>query len=924
LLQQHAALIDIGLAYLLKDICLDGWSSDPAQAVGAAATLAAMAKHTASPEIRALADWAAGIAALTEGQMEHAITRLGDAANGFEALGKPHTAAATQVSKLIALAMLGRYDEAIVCGLHARDVFVDAGDELRSGRIELNLGNIYWRRGQHAEAEQFLRQACERFIMLDDHKELARVYSNLAAVLTLQHKFRAAEKHYEKALTYAELEELTVIQAEIEGNLGNLALFQGRYDQALDYLERSRRKYTALGMPYQSAIAELELADAYLELNLAPEAVVIYERVISIFATLGMRFEQAWALTHYGRAYVMLQQPNEARHSLSQARPIFAAEQNASWEAKVHIFEAQAYLSEGDYLAAAAAASRAVPPLDAAGMQGWLLMARWLQGEAARSLGRLEDAQRLLEATLNDAKQQMLPQIAQRCHTSLGLLAATAGDVTRAEAELQQAVGLIEELRAPLPAEEFRTAFVADKLTPYAELVQLCLNDNQRSRDVAALGYVERARSRALVDMLGGAIQALPKPRDKFEAELMTGLIELREELNWLYSQINRPQDNANRSPAAIADLQDEVSRCEAAIQEITRQIQQQGSSALIRVQPLDVAELQQDLDADTALVEYYSLNGALIAFVVTNDSIEVVQHLGCEQEVEAAVSQLRFQTDAMRHGTQRVHNHLPQLAKRVHYYLSQLYDMLLRPLEAHIAERRLVVIPHRTLHYVPFHALYDGNAYVIEQREVCYAPSASVLHHCLARSQRPFRQALLLGVPDAHAPRVRDEVVTLATLFPKSTLLLENQATLPALQWHAPEADLVHLACHGQFRPDNPLFSALRLGDGWLTVRDAYGLELQDSLVTLSACETGVSAIAPGDELIGLARGFFSAGASTLLVSLWTVDDETTAELMYDFYIGLRAGQRPATALRNAQRTHLARHPHPFFWSPFMLLGRW
>jgi len=91
-----------------------------------------------------------------------------------------------------------------------------------------------------------------------------------------------------------------------------------------------------------------------------------------------------------------------------------------------------------------------------------------------------------------------------------------------------------------------------------------------------------------------------------------------------------------------------------------------------------------------------------------------------------------------------------------------------------------------------------------------------------------------------------------------------------------------------------------------------------------LSACETGVSTIAPGDELIGLARGFFSAGVPTLLMSLWTVDDEATAELMTDFYTRLSAGDAPAAALRYAQRRMLERQPHPFFWSPFVLVGRW
>jgi len=135
----------------------------------------------------------------------------------------------------------------------------------------------------------------------------------------------------------------------------------------------------------------------------------------------------------------------------------------------------------------------------------------------------------------------------------------------------------------------------------------------------------------------------------------------------------------------------------------------------------------------------------------------------------------------------------------------------------------------------------------------------------------------------------------------------------------------VLHLACHGNFRLDNPLFSSLHLADGWLTVRDVYRLNLTCcELVTLSACETGVNALAPGDEWLGLARGFFSAGAPALLVSQWIVDDEATAGLMVDFYSRLRAGVGPASALRYAQCKMLEEKPHPYFWAPFVILGRW
>lgn len=925
LLEQHAALPGLDLAYALKALYDDTESSDPPFAARAAAALAVLAHTVDNPDIRALSAWTSGMAALDSGNMQEAIALLDDAHARFLALNQFHTAAATQVSKLIGLAILGRYDEAIACGLRARDVFVACGDELAAGKIEQNLGNIYWRRDFYAEAEQFLSSARQRFLALDNQKQLAQVDNSLAYVWSLQHKFRAAERLYRQALTRAVQAGLDVTCAEIECNIGCLALFQGQYDRAIEYLERSRRRYAALGMPHESAIAELELADAYLELNLASEAAAIYARVTPTFAELGMRAEQARALAQHGRACILLEQLYEARGLLAEARTLYIAEGNLVGAAVVTLTEAQTYFIEGHFATAVAAAAQAEGPLAAAGTWGRLLLARWLHGESLRALGHSDEARQVLEAVLRDAERQALPQVSQRCHTSLGLLAAAADDLNRAEGEFMRAVALVEELRAPLPAEEFRTAFVADKLTPYAELVRLCLVDAGEERITQALSFVERARSRALVEMLGGAIQALPRPRDAFEADLLARLQELREELNWFYSQINRPLDSTvPHSPAAMEQLHAAVREREATVLEITRQLQQRSDGAFIRVEPLDIAQIQRDLGSDTALVEYFSLDGELLAFIVTDTGVQVARRLGREEQVEAAVTQLRFQTDALRHGVQRMRSHLPQLARRAQHYLSTLYDLLLRTIEECLGTRRLVVVPHRALHYVPFHALYDGTHYLIERREVCYTPSAGVLHHCLARPEHPLQRALLLGVADEQTPRVRDEVLALAPLFPESTALLDEQATLAALHAHAPPADLLHLACHGHFRPDNPLFSALRLADGWLTVRDAYGLELNCGLVTLSACETGVSAVAPGDELLGLARGFFSAGAPTLLVSLWTVDDETTARLMTVFYTRLRAGDRPAAALRHAQCELLREHAHPFFWSPFVLLGRW
>jgi len=282
----------------------------------------------------------------------------------------------------------------------------------------------------------------------------------------------------------------------------------------------------------------------------------------------------------------------------------------------------------------------------------------------------------------------------------------------------------------------------------------------------------------------------------------------------------------------------------------------------------------------------------------------------------------MRSQINTLRFGAPTMRKHLPTLTEKIKIYLHKLHDALIRPLQQIIDPRKLIIVPYGRLHYLPFHALYDGDKYLIEHCEISYAPSAAIFLQCLLRSEHRLNRALLMGVSDEQAPRIADEIEAIKSVFQNVTTHVEDAATAVALRRDAARVDVVHLACHGQFRSDNPLFSALKLADGWFTVRDAYGLKLDNALVTLSGCETGVNAVAPGDELIGLARGFFAAGARSVLLSLWMVDDEATNQMMVDFYQETKTGHSLSASLRAAQLKMLQKNPHPFFWSPFVLVG--
>jgi CHAT domain-containing protein len=926
LLWENSTLADVELAYSLKDMCLEGWSTHPAQALGAAASLQLLAEIRPNPEIKALTAWATGLKALIDGEMQLAISELEESERRFLSLGKTHIAAATQVSKLIALSTLGRYDEAIETGLRSREVFLAYNDFQAAGKIEHNIGNLHFRRDRYHDAEAFQSAARERFASLNDQKQLATVNNCLANTHALLHKFKSAEDLFEEALKQAEAVGQPVTLAGIEGNIGLFALLQGRYDNALDYLERSRQHYTSLGLTIQAILAEHEIADAYLELNLAAEALAIYERVIPIFVQHGMRAEQARAQAYKGRALMLLGRTKEAQRALDQAQRLYAAEENPVGAALVELTHAQLLYREGKFEGARMLAGQAEPALLVSGNWQRLLLARWLRGDADRALENLTAARELLEQTLHEAEAHGQPQIAERCFSSLGAVALHDGDLKLAEVNFRKAIELTEELRAPIPGEEFRTAFFSSRMSPYHELAKLCLIDSNE-RAAEALGFVERARSRALADALAGRIALSTEARDDFEAHLQGQVGKLREELNYLYNQMHRSVRGTVQTQEANSELERELLERERKLLEITRQLQHRGVQDKKASEGKDyfsITQLQDALGADRALVEYTTVDDRLVAFVVTNQGVKVMRDLGSESGMETEIERCRFQIDTLRYGSTRVRNHLPALTERTQKHLRSLYDRLLRTIEPEIGERQLVIVPHRALHYLPFQALHDGESYLIERREVSFAPSAVVLQQCLDQPKHHFRNALLLGVADEQIPGVHEELRALDHVFAKVKRFSDEAATTEVLRKNSADVDVLHLACHAQFRSDNPLLSSLRLSDGWFTARDAYGLKLNCGLVTLSACETGMNTVAPGDELMGLARGFLSAGSATVLMSLWTVDDQATAELMIAFYEELARTKSPAAALRNAQLKLLEQRPHPFFWSPFVVVGRW
>lgn len=212
--------------------------------------------------------------------------------------------------------------------------------------------------------------------------------------------------------------------------------------------------------------------------------------------------------------------------------------------------------------------------------------------------------------------------------------------------------------------------------------------------------------------------------------------------------------------------------------------------------------------------------------------------------------------------------------------------------------------VPHDFLHYLPLHAVKLDGQYLIDRNPVCYTPNASVMKYCQQKRKASRKTALILADPLLYT---QDQALAIQSLFePGSAELHVKDATKEFLKRQLrskPGIDILHIACHGRYNPEQALQSGIQLQDELLTAEEIFGLELDADLVTLSACESGINENKPGDELIGLSRALIYAGTPSVVVSLWEVDAISTSIVMAKFYQKLLAGEAKADALQNAQR---------------------
>jgi CHAT domain-containing protein len=510
--------------------------------------------------------------------------------------------------------------------------------------------------------------------------------------------------------------------------------------------------------------------------------------------------------------------------------------------------------------------------------------------------------------------------VSYQCYNTLGRLKELSGALEEAEQLYTKAIDQMESLRGNIRLDEMRMSFGRDKYQVYENMVNLKI---ARGDERAAFQFVERSKSRTLIDLLEKNLEAV-WDAGADESPRLQRIRKIREELNIFYSRLNEV-GATGRAAAADTITKDEISRREQELVELLREVgsEKSGWATLQSMKIPAVEEVNAMLGPDEVLVEYYTIGGRFQAFIIGHDSFDVIRDITTMSAVRASLKGLNFQLSKFHLQPAYVQTHAERLLEATQYHLQQLHLQLVEPIQHKLTGRSIVFIPHNILHYLPFQALFDGKQYLIDRFDVVRAASTSVLKICREKKIQRTEQDLVLAVADEITPYINEEVEALRQLLPKGLFFVGSEARQDKLRRYGQTAGKLHIAAHGIFRADNPMFSSIKLGDSWLNLFDIFNLQLGAELTVLSACETGMSAVWEGDELLGLARGFLYAGTPSLVVSLWTVNDRSTAQLMRHFYEGLQNGLNKARALQEAVLKVKSGFPHPYYWAPFILMGK-
>jgi len=829
--------------------------------------LSVLARGKGSPDLvsASMAHRALGLVAKEHSDLVAATEHLALAIRLAERAGDPTRAAEARMSLALVLANRGRMTSA----LRHVDRAADALTGLGAARLRMQRALILQHQDRLDEALDDYRSALPVFRRSHDTLWEARALCNRGVLYTDKGDFRAAETDLRSSLQLCRDLGFDLGVALVQHQLGYLHARRGDVVAALEWFDAAEGSYRTAGVRRPTIL--FDRGELLLSVRLVAEARRAAEQAVAQLARGRMALRLAEARLMLSQAALLDGDVDLAKGAAEQAARAFSRQGRPGWAALARYARLRAGWVAGDRSKSALpAALRTAAALSDAGWAVAALDARILAARMALDVGRVDIASRELAAA-GRARNRGPVELRSRAWHAKALLHLARGQRRQAVTSLRSGMDVLEEHRAGLGATELRAHLSAHGADLAMAGLRLAVEDaDPRS----VFEWVERWRA--------GALRARPV-RPPEDPALVAEMAELR--------RVAQEREKLALAGAHTAPLLRREGELEEAIRRRWRRMT--GDEAADSPATPSADDLARAL-GENALVEMAELDGQLHAVVVTVDSV-VLRRLGPSAVVADELDALHFALRRLARGYGGAESQDVAVAA-AGFAAKQLDSLLLDPLAADLGDRPLVIVPTGTLHSTPWSLLPSCLG-----RPVTVTPSACLWLAAAGRGPLPDSSTVVL-VAGPNLSHASAEVARLNRCYPDATVLVGSNAEVKAVLSALNGAPLAHVAAHGHFRADNPLFSSLALADGPLTVYDLETLHEPPRVLLLSACESALSAVRPGDELMGLAAAVLGLGTRTLIASIIAVPDEQTADLMLAVHGHLQSGCEPAVALCRAQ----------------------
>lgn len=903
----------------LKEQVDTHWWSNAKQSLQLADLIIALGKTSGNRNHYALGLMARGDSLRFLGQLTESWEVLTEAADTFEAAGNQVGWARTWIGRLLLCLDLHKVDETLAAVERSEAILLEAQEIDKLLRLKTNLGTVYDIQGNYLRCLEILKDAIELAESVGDAAlpRLRHLYLNIGATYTNLTQFDKAKYYYERArdVYFALNDDMGIALADL--NLGELAELQGHYRIALDHYHRVQDIFDA-NRPLKWGTASRYIVRCYMELNRLTQAYHLAIETVKHYQKYEAKNYLAQTLDVLAQTQIRLSLYPDALNTLQGAEQLFLVQDAQENIKLINLRRAQIHYLSGNYTAAEPIARSSVSAFKSTSVFHYasaLLLLAQIQFKRGNSL----EVTKLAYDVLSIARNYSLSLIRFRVYMLLGRLNYDEGRRHQALRLFQAADATVNRVQKRLTL-SLRSDFMKDKDGAFHNLMYIYLDACQINQ---ALDTLERHKSQVFWHYLTRQ-DTLRWTFDNTESiNLHHELEQLRGEHHFYYRKL-RDINAQTIAPNTLLtkQLQHEIINREKQMRRITERLYLHSKTNLnVELsRPLPTVEaINAAIPKDATLVEYYSDGHSLWAFIYDGETLRCQKLPETMTRVTKLIQQLQFNIDsALMVGiNSKLNKQLKTVADRI---LQRLTENLLAPLLDSSNElNRIYIVPYGPLHYLPFHLLQVDKSYLVESCEIVILPTSSLL----IRDPIPAAQeALVVGhSQNGVLSAVREEAQFIYDLL-GGALYLEAEAQRDVLT-EAPRS-VLHIAAHGEFRLDQPDLSFIELDEGQLYTDDLLQRNLSYQLVTLSACETGRVQVAPGDELIGLGRGFLYAGAEAIVTSLWRTDDQSTLQLMKQFYKHLVRGTSKAHALQMAQKQLLEDDTdmHPAFWGAFQLMG--